>query len=91
MRVRQGLRVGVGTNEFKRMLAGGRHVADGVAAGAADADDFDDRRRLGNLRFGQGRLRFENCDRPAWMFHNDRWWLMPSLLAYPLSRARESL
>jgi hypothetical protein len=24
-------------------------MVDGVAAGAADADDFDDRRRVGNL------------------------------------------
>jgi hypothetical protein len=59
MGVRQGLRVGVGANEFEGMLSGGRHVADGIAAGTAYADDFDDRLRLGNFRFGQGRLRLK--------------------------------
>jgi hypothetical protein len=53
------LRVGVGTHEFEGMLSSGRHVADGIAAGAADADDFDDRLGLGNFGFGQGRLRLK--------------------------------
>jgi hypothetical protein len=34
-------------------------MVDGITAGAADTDDFDDRRRGGNCEFGQGRLRLK--------------------------------
>ena len=52
-RLRQRLRVGVGDDELDALQVGADHVVDGVAAGAADADDGDPRlqlrRRVGRL------------------------------------------
>jgi hypothetical protein len=50
------LRVGIRANKFDVGQAGGRHVVDGIAAGAADADYFDHRLGLGILWVEQGRL-----------------------------------
>ena len=42
----QRLRVGVGDDEIDALQSGGDHVVDGIAAGAADAEDGDARLQL---------------------------------------------
>ena len=49
-RAEQRLRIGVGDDEIDAAQAGRDHVVDGVAAGAADADDGDARLQVGQLR-----------------------------------------
>ena len=46
LRHRQRLRVGVGDDEIDPLQPGGDHVVDGVAAGAADAENGDPRLQL---------------------------------------------
>ena len=49
-RGRQRLRVGIGDDEFNALQPGGDHVVDGVAAGAADADDRQPRFDVDHFR-----------------------------------------
>ena len=55
LRLRHGqrLRVGVGDDEIDPLQPGGDHVVDGIAAGAADAEDGDPRLQLADVRGGE--------------------------------------